>query len=158
MGAAVDPTTGLTPQQEAFAQAVASGLSQSAASAKAYNWSPDTQRSTITEAASRLSADSNVAARIVGLRASLQAAAVTDAAKILTELAKAGHAEAYGPLRWSDKVSALDKMAKILGLYKEQDDGRARPVAITQVTVILDRGDRARVVEQAPEKAPGIES
>ena len=68
MAGAVDPTTGLTPQQEAFAQALASGLSQSDASAKAYNWSPDTQRSTITEAASRLSADSNVIARVKQLR------------------------------------------------------------------------------------------
>mgnify|MGYP001574493004 FL=1 len=82
------------------------------------------------------------------LKASLQAEIVTDAAKILKELDKAGSGVATGPLRWADKVAALDKMAKLLGLYRDVEDERPRAV-ITHVTVVLDHGPQSapRVVE-----------
>ena len=65
-------------------------------------------------------------------------------------------------VRAADKIAALDKIARILGLYKEQDRGQA-PAAITQVVVMLHHGGEDRlVVEQAspgvgsPEVAPGV--
>ena len=163
MSRAKDPITGLTQQQEAFAHAIAlNGLNQADAYRQTYH--PDNSLpDTIIENASRLAHDSNVLARIQQLKASLHAEAVTDAAKIVAELAKAGHGDASGPLRWADKVAALDKMAKILGLYKEQDGGRERQAPVTQVTVVLDYGPghRGEVTETAYkvlEVAPGMET
>ena len=140
----------LTPKQEKFSQLVAlHGLSQHDAYLQAYDVAPDTSPDTINENASHLAANTNVAPRIQALKASLQAEVVTDAAKILKELDKAGSGVATGPLRWADKVAALDKMAKLLGLYRDGEDERPRAV-ITNITVVLDHGGKlesARVVE-----------
>jgi hypothetical protein len=136
----------LTSKQERFAQLVAlEGLSQSEAYRQAYDVSPDSAPTTIWDEASTIARNPLVAPRIAELKASLQAAAVTDAAKIVAELAKAGHGTAVGALRWADKVAALDKMAKILGLYNNQDAGRPPQVAITQITVILDHSGQPQV-------------
>ena len=43
-------------------------------------------------------------------------------------------------MRESDQVNALDKMAKILGLYRDADTDRGKAVAINQVTVVLSHG------------------
>lgn len=59
---------GITPKQEAFAQAVASGKSQSDAYRAAYKVGAKTKPETVNQAASRIMADSNVAARVAELR------------------------------------------------------------------------------------------
>ena len=59
----------LTPKREAFAQAVASGKSQSDAYRIAYRAREGTKPETINQAASRLMANSNIAARVAELRA-----------------------------------------------------------------------------------------
>ena len=64
-------TKELTPKQEAFAQAVASGLTQSDAYRKSYKNNPSTKMETINQAASRLMADSNISARVDELREQL---------------------------------------------------------------------------------------
>ena len=58
----------LTPKQEVFAQAVASGKSQSDAYRAAYKVGANTKPETVNQAASRIMADSNVAARVAELR------------------------------------------------------------------------------------------
>mgnify|MGYP000641473327 FL=1 len=58
----------LTPKQEVFAQAVASGKSQSDAYRVAYKVGANTKPETVNQAASRIMADSNVAARVAELR------------------------------------------------------------------------------------------
>lgn len=58
----------LTPKQELFAQAVASGKSQSDAYRAAYKVGANTKPETVNQAASRIMADSNVAARVAELR------------------------------------------------------------------------------------------
>lgn len=58
----------LTPKREKFAQGVASGLSQADAYRAAFNVGNSTAK-TIQESASRLVADSKVAARVAELRA-----------------------------------------------------------------------------------------
>lgn len=153
----------LTNKQEHFARLIAlEGLNQSEAYRQAYDTS-NYLPSTVTEDASRLAANSNVLARIQELKASLQAEAVTNATSLVRELLTVGNVKVPAEhVRAADKVAALDKVAKILGLYKDNDEIRQRPVAITQITVILDHGDtaRARVVEAAtdgPEVVPGME-
>lgn len=134
----------LTAKQEAFAQLVAlQGLKLVDAYRQAYNVRPHTPGSTTYADATALAHHPLVAPRIQALRASLQAEAVTNAAKILQELSKAGSGEAVGPLRWADKVAALDKMAKILGLYRDAEAEAPRQV-ITHVTVVLDHGEGKR--------------
>ena len=55
---------------------------------------------------------------------------------------RVGFAEVEGrATRPSDKVATLDKMAKKLGLYRDDRSDRGqRPVRVTSVTVVLDRG------------------
>ena len=160
----------LTAKQEKFARLIAlDGLNQSDAYRQAYdttNYLP----STITEDASRLAANSNVLARIQQLKASLQAEALVTAADLVRELLEVGTVKVpAGQVRASDKVAALDKVAKILGLYKSDEDRDTRPVPITQVTIILSQGgqqvEESRIVEQvarplepAPEEAQGMET
>ena len=46
------------------------------------------------------------------------------------------------PVRASDKIAALDKKAKIHGLYRDnRGDGDNQPIRITHVTVILPGGE-----------------
>jgi hypothetical protein len=148
--------TSLTAKQEHFARLIAlDGLNQSDAYRQAYNVGPDTPGTTYWDDASELARHPLVSPRIAELKASLQAAAVTDASKVLADLAKAAHGEATGPLRWADKVAALDKIAKILGLYKDQDARNQAPAAITQVVVMLHSGKEDRmVIEQAKVETP----
>ena len=58
----------LTPKQEAFAQALVTGMSQSDAYRAAFTVGAKTKPETVNQAASRLMADSNVAARVAELR------------------------------------------------------------------------------------------
>ena len=151
----------LTNKQEKFARLIAlDGLSQHDAYRLAYNVGPDTDPATINDNGYTLAKHTDIAPRIKELKASLQAEVVTDAAKILKELDKAGSGVATGPLRWADKVAALDKMAKLLGLYRDVEDERPRAV-ITHVTVVLDHGAshqpvviEGEVVSENDETAP----
>lgn len=148
-GAAKDPVTGLTFQQDAWSRAVAlAGLNESDAYRATYHPSPNCQPTTINEEASRLAHNPLIAARIAELKASLEAKTVTDAAAILTELKTIGMAAVSGPVRAADKVAALDKMAKVLGLYKEDRRNDERRPAITHITVVLSHGGQEdRVIE-----------
>ena len=150
----------LTNKQEMFARLIAlHGLNQSDAYRLAYNVASDTLATTTWDDASTLAHHPEVLPRIQQLKASLQAEVVTDAAKILKELDKAGSGVATGPLRWADKVAALDKMAKLLGLYRDGEDERPRAV-ITNITVVLDHGGKlesARVVEGEKGASPPAE-
>lgn len=58
----------LTPKQEAFAQALVTGVSQSDAYRAAYKVGAKTKPETVNQAASRIMADSNVTARVAELR------------------------------------------------------------------------------------------
>ena len=141
----------LTPKQEAFAQAVAlQGMNQSDAYRASYNVSPDSLPSTTWEAASIVAADSKVSARITQLRATLMKQVVADATTILEKLKAIGFAAPDSSrIRPADQVAALDKMAKILGLYRDAEGDRHERPAITHVTVVLSHGgDRSERVEE----------
>ena len=59
-----DPVTGLTPQQEAFAVALAKGYSQSDAYRAAYNVKPTTTAESVHVSASRMAKRPNVQSRV----------------------------------------------------------------------------------------------
>ncbi|HAI99299.1 MAG TPA: hypothetical protein DCL97_01390, partial [Dehalococcoidia bacterium] len=57
------------------------------------------------------------------------------------ELKQVRMATVTGDVRPSDEIAALDEMAKILGLYRDDDKNRdTDSVPISKVTVVLDRG------------------
>ncbi|CAB4197288.1 hypothetical protein UFOVP1309_4 [uncultured Caudovirales phage] len=61
-------TKELTPKQEAFAQAVASGLTQSDAYRKAYKVSPTTKPMSVNQLASTLMGNDHISSRVKELR------------------------------------------------------------------------------------------
>lgn len=61
-------TKELTPKQEAFAQAVASGLTQSDAYRKAYTVKPTTKPESVNQKSSALMAEVNIRSRVMELR------------------------------------------------------------------------------------------
>lgn len=87
---------GLTPQQEAFAVAVAAGSNLSDAYRKAYprslKWTPET----VNQAASRMAANSKVSARVAALRAAAEKVSTLEAARVLDEIAKLAHSDIAG--------------------------------------------------------------
>mgnify|MGYP001575206697 CR=1 FL=1 len=131
----------LTSKQEAFAQAIAIlGVDQSKAYRLAYDVSPLSATATTNDSASKLAANPLVAQRIAQLRANAQQGISVSAAQIIEKLKAIAFADPdRSRIRPSDQVAALDKMAKILGLYRDVDVDRPRQV-ITHVTVVLDHG------------------
>lgn len=111
----------LTAKKEAFAQAHASGMSQSDAYRASFNVRPTTKAETVNQAASRLMADSNIAARVAELRKP-----VVEAAQITL----ANHLERLRDL--SDKAEKANQMSaaitaevargKASGLYVERTE------------------------------------
>ena len=77
---------GLTPQQERFAQEVASGETQSEAFRRAYPASRNWKAETVHERASVLAANSKVQARIAGLQNAVADLAVVKVADALREI------------------------------------------------------------------------
>ena len=134
--------TKLTAKQETLCQLIAlQGHDQSEAYRQAYDVSLDTLPATVWSEASRLVANPKVAARIAELLAAYQERTMVSAEEVIQELKQVGMATVTSDVRPSDKVAALDKMAKILGLYRDPEkDWDAQAVQITKVTVVLDQG------------------
>ena len=114
----MQPDKPLTPKQEAFAQAVASGKTQ----ADAYRFAFDATRmkpETIQQAASRLMANSKVSARVDELRKPVvEAAQLTLEAhlKRLSELSRKAEDEG----KYSAAVAAEVARGKASGLYVDK--------------------------------------
>jgi phage terminase small subunit len=105
----------LTPKQERFAQEVASGKSQAEAYRTAFDVKPTTKPETTFANASRLMADSNVAARVAEIRAAAVEQLVwtmQDSLEVLAQIAK-GLDEDAKP---SDKVNAVKAINTMYGL------------------------------------------
>lgn len=104
----------LTPKQEKFCQCVASGMTQADAYRDAFGQGKYTDK-TLTERASRLSADSNVLARVEELRELSSSSAVmsiTQRKEWITKLINAEKDVFNG-----DKIRALDILNKMDGAY-----------------------------------------
>lgn len=101
----------LTAKQEAFAQAVASGMTQADAYRSAYDFGEMLDK-TIVEEASRIAADRNVSARVTELKDALAEMAIwtrRDSLEALSEIASGAEARA------NEKVSAIKELNAMQG-------------------------------------------
>ena len=108
-----------TIKEEGFAQALASGMSQSDAYRNSYNTKPGTKSDTINQSASRILAKPHVSARVAELRAPIIAkVGITLENHIarLQELSK--KAEQAG--QYSAAIKAEESRGKACGLYVEK--------------------------------------
>lgn len=109
----------LTPKQEAFAIAVASGMTQADAYREAFNVKPTTKPETIQNNASRLMKDTEVSARVDELKKPIIEAAGITLESHLARLEhlgkKAEDAESY-----TAAISAEVARGKVAQLYTER--------------------------------------
>lgn len=87
---------GLTPQQEAFAVAVAGGSNLSDAYRKAYPRSVKWKQEHVHVKASEMASSAKVERRIAALRAAAEKVSTLDAARVLDEIAKLAHSDIAG--------------------------------------------------------------
>lgn len=126
----------LSQQREAFAQAVASGMNQSDAYRTAYRVKHATKPETVNQAASRLMADSKVAARVAELRAPVAKAAQMTLESHLQRLRELSEkAEESGQM--SAAITAEVARGKASGLYVERTEltGKDGAGLFTGITV-----------------------
>ena len=133
----------LTPKQEAFAQAVADGMTQSDAFRRAYDTSNYTDKS-VNEKASQLMADVKIKSRVEGLKAKLEAKALwsredsVNTLKRIVELALDvdGHAKAGDGV---NAVQALNKMHGYDAPTKVEHSGGVgvQVVAVADMSAVL---------------------
>ena len=143
MGAPLDPITGLTPSQERFASAVASGMNYSDAYRFAYDVAPDSLPATTWVHASQLASDDKVQTRIQQLKhaAQLHQARATSwtvdrlvsEAETQLQISREGGFKAV-----ASGNGALELIARLTGNLA--DKPREVQVPITRVVVVLNRG------------------
>jgi phage terminase small subunit len=118
---------GLTPQQEKFAQEVASGKNLSDAYRAAYKVGKS-KPETVNENASRVMADSKVAARVKGLQAKSAEKAALDSATILEEVRRLAVSDIAGIMTEDGRVKLpheLDKSTRAaIKSFKIDEYGR----------------------------------
>ena len=97
-----------------------------------------------------------MAAMVAELQAGTRHESLVNANDLVKKLLEIADAPMQKPVRASDKIAAIDKMAKIGGLYR---DSRKDPesVRITQVTVVLNHnsGETRRETHQLNTPPPG---
>ena len=101
----------LTAKQEAFAQAVAGGMTQADAYRSAYDASESLDK-TIVEEASKVAANPNVSTRVAELKEAIAIAAIwtrLDSVRTLADIAVDGEARA------NEKVSAVKELNAMHG-------------------------------------------
>ncbi|MFN7340098.1 MAG: hypothetical protein ACK5VI_03340 [Opitutia bacterium] len=131
----------LTIKQEAFAQAIASGLypNQAAAYRVAYD-AEQMAASTIYQEASRLMADPRIAARIEELKALKQAGERLDHAKIRAHVIARLHIESLDPdSSPAARIRALELLGKLggVGAFERQAEDNSLPQDADTVTKAL---------------------
>ena len=95
---------GLTPQQEAFAVAVAAGSSLSDAYRNAYPRSLGWKREHVHVKASEMASSAKVQRRIATLRAAAEKVSTLEAARVLDEIAKLAHSDVSGIMHPDGRV------------------------------------------------------
>jgi phage terminase small subunit len=111
----------LTPQQEAFAQAVASGMNQSDAYRASYKVRPTTKPLSVNQAASKLMTDPNISSRVEELRKPVvEAAQITLGSHLKRLQALSKKAEDSGQM--SAAIAAEVARGKASGLYIERTE------------------------------------
>ena len=101
----------------------------------------ETSNSTINDNFYSLARRTDIATRIAGRRDLMQERALCSAEGINQELKQVRMSTVTGDVRPSAEIAALDEMANILALHRDDDKNRdTDPVQISKVTVVLDRG------------------
>jgi len=95
---------GLTPQQEAFAVAVAAGASLSDAYRKAYPRALKWKQEHVHVKASEMASSAKVQRRISALRAAAEKVSTLEAARVLDEIAKLAHSDVSGIMHPDGRV------------------------------------------------------
>ena len=111
----------LTPKQEAFAQAIVTGVNQSDAYRAAFSVGAKTKPETVNQAASRLMADSNVAARVEELRAPVAKKAQITLESHLDDLLRLRNMEAKEK-QYSAAITAEVARGKASGVVADKID------------------------------------
>ena len=107
----------LTAKQEAFAQCVANGMTQSAAYRSAYDVSETILAKTVTEEASRLMSDHNVSARVAELKDILAMQQLWTRQEAVTTLKEiVGDQESKA----NEKTAAVKELNSMLGFNSTQ--------------------------------------
>lgn len=145
----------LTAMQERFAQNLASGLNHTDAYRQA-GYGGDSSPTTINTSASDLAAHPQIVPRVEAIQQAAQAQNGNLQQQIVDKLTHIALANTLEPVKASDQVQAIDKLAKMLGLYQERDPN-AKPVQVTRITVRLEGKTETVVVEalQATELPDG---
>lgn len=111
----------LTPKQESFAHAVASGMSQSDAYRAAYAVREGTKADSINQKASKIMAEVKVRSRVAELRAPVvEAAQITLTSHLERQRALSAAAEAGN--QYSAAIAAEVARGKASGLYVERTE------------------------------------
>lgn len=124
----------MTPKQEKFIQGILEGKSQADAYRSAYSCNNMSDK-TIHEAASRLMADSKVAARISVLRELLTNELIMSAQKRLEWLTMVIQNKEEAT---SDKLRAIDLMNKMQGEYVQKVEAEVNNVVTINIDLVDD--------------------
>lgn len=139
----------LTAQQEAFAQALASGESQAEAYRIAYPRSRQWTPAHVHEQASKLVRHPKIAPRVTELRAPIvEAMQITQEERIRRYAALAAKAESVGDLNTA--IRAEDSLTKVAGLFTTDRPNDRSPV---QDLTAPERDAVRKMVEAAIERA-----
>jgi hypothetical protein len=109
----------LTPKQEAFAQAIVTGINQSDAYRAAYKVRPGTKPVSINVAASKLMADANIALRVAKLRETVAKKSQITLETHLSDLLSLRDMAADGK-QYSAAIAAEVARGKASGVHVEQ--------------------------------------
>ena len=111
----------LTPKQEAFAQAVVTGLTQSDAYRAAYKVRPGTKAVSINVAASKLMADPNISIRVAKLRETVAKKSQITLETHLSDLLRLREMAAKGK-QYSAAITAEVARGKASGVHVERSE------------------------------------
>ena len=128
----------LTSKQEAFAQAVASGLSHSDAYRSAYTVRKNTLPKTVNQQASRLMSDHNISARVAQLRIPIAAKVGMTLENHLLTLAELRD-EAKSANQFSAAISAEVARGKASGVAVDKSEVNHKGNFIVQISEVDSR-------------------
>lgn len=124
----------ITSQQEKFAQAVASGMTQSDAYRAAYKVKPTTKPESVNQNASRLIANVNIASRVEELRQPIVKAAQMTLEAHLNDL-KGLRNMATKASQYSAAISAEIARGKAAGLYTDKLEHSGSVSGLTPIII-----------------------
>ena len=81
---------------------------------------------------------------LVAARAVTRQEAQIDAQGLISKLQGIADAPIQEPIRASDKINAVREIGRLAGLYRDDRTDRDQRPVVTNVTVVLNHGDRGR--------------